>query len=152
MRLILNRIKTPDGTILTSYHTHDFVMHTDKNGQQYGVDGGLSYSRRIGNTNECEDLSVWVNEDGLIFDINKNLLSKEESYEIIRESIHWGSRGKDGRQPLKQVKLSEMTDEHLNALLHIYKGPINEYYKECFIQEVEYRTKLGLTITEQTTI
>ena len=45
-RLILNRIKTPDGTILTSYNRHDYVSYEDANGLEYMVDGGLEYLRR----------------------------------------------------------------------------------------------------------
>ena len=42
-KLILSRIRTPDGTILTSYHQHDYVTHTDKNGETYMLDGGSEY-------------------------------------------------------------------------------------------------------------
>lgn len=51
-KLLANRWKTPDGTILWSKHTHDFILYTDKNGKQYGVDGGNSYCRMIGNFEE----------------------------------------------------------------------------------------------------
>lgn len=149
MKLILNRIKTPDGTVLTSYNTHDFVMHKDKNGNEYGVDGGTSYSRRIGNTNECEDLSIWVNpENMLIRGKDGEMLSKEESFEIIRETIHWGSRGKNGDQPLKHVKLQEMTDEHLHNILNVYTGPVDPFYKKCFKLEVEHRETNSIVISD----
>lgn len=135
MRLILNSIRTPDGTVLTSYYTHDFKMHTDKNGQQYGVDGGNSYQRRIGNTNECEDLSIWVDDENMLI----HGKDKEQSYDVIRNTIHWGSRGKEGDQPLRHIKLKEMTDEHLNNLINVYKGPVDSFYMKCFKLEVEYR-------------
>jgi len=44
-KIVLNRIKTPDGTILTSYHRHNYVSHID-NGELYAVDGGNDYLRR----------------------------------------------------------------------------------------------------------
>lgn len=129
MRILLNRIKTPDGTILTSYHRHDFVMYKDQNGKSYGVDGGTDYLKRIGYVREdCIDLSVSIDENDI-----------DEKFETIRESIHWGSRGKDGDQPLSWIKLKEMTDEHLNALLNVYKGPVDPFYKKCFAREIEYR-------------
>jgi len=34
-KIILNRIKTPDGTILTSYHRHDYIEYIDDNGLEY---------------------------------------------------------------------------------------------------------------------
>jgi hypothetical protein len=40
-RIVANRIRTPDGTILESKHRHDYVTYTDANGKQYMVDGGL---------------------------------------------------------------------------------------------------------------
>lgn len=64
MSLIRNAIQTPDGTILDSLHTHDFKTHIDKiTGKLYGVDGGLSYLRRIGDMEDCIDLSKY-NEEG----------------------------------------------------------------------------------------
>lgn len=137
MKLLLNRIKTPDGTILTSYYTHDFVTHTDANGELYGVDGGTSYAKRIGNCEACEDLSVWVHESKM-----------EEEFDIIRETVHWGTRGKEGDQPLRWVKISEMSDEHLDNLVNVYKGPIDSYYRECFEFEIKYRAKNAIIITE----
>lgn len=130
MRILLNRIKTPDGTILTSYHRHDFVMHRDANGNNYGVDGGTEYLKRTYTVPDFEDLSVSIDED---VDLNG------PEFELIRESIHWGSRGKDGDQPLSWIKLKEMTDEHLDALLNVYKGPVDPFYKKCFAREIEYR-------------
>ena len=38
--LLLNQIKTPDGTILRSHSRHDYVTHVDANGHEYMVDGG----------------------------------------------------------------------------------------------------------------
>jgi len=138
MKLIKNSIKTPDGTILISRHTHDYVTHTDStNGNEYGVDGGISYSRRIGNTEDCEDLNVWIDETKF-----------EEEFTKIRECLEWGSRGKKGDQPLKWVKISEMTDEHLNALVNLYGGPVDEFYKKSFKYEADYRKVHSISITD----
>lgn len=40
-KLLVNRIQTPDGTILTSKSVHDYVTHTDANGEEYIL--GLVY-------------------------------------------------------------------------------------------------------------
>ena len=40
-RIILNRIKCPDGTILTSHYRHDFQEYTDENGiDKESISGG----------------------------------------------------------------------------------------------------------------
>lgn len=104
----------------------------------YGVDGGSSYSRRIGNTNECEDLSVWIDDDKPMDD---------DKFKIVRESLHWGTRGKDGDQPVRWVKMSEMSDAHLTAMLK-YEGPVDSFYKECFSLETEYREKFRISVSE----
>ena len=141
MKLILNRIKTPDGTILTSKYTHDFIMYEDKNGKSYGVDGGMSYAKRIGDTNECEDLSVYVDEDTI-----------EEKYEALRdtlaESINWGSRGINGDEPVRWLKITEMSDGHLDALVNVYKGPVDAFYKKCFKYEIEYRKTHNIIVND----
>lgn len=59
--ILINQIQTPDGTIIRSYHTHDFRMHCDKNGKSYSVDGGPSYLRRCGD-NDAVDLSVLTHD------------------------------------------------------------------------------------------
>ena len=94
-KLILSRIQTPDGTILTSYHRHDYVTHNDTNGEEYILDGGNDYQRISVNKEPFKDLSIW----------------SDAPYEIIRQSFHRGGRSKNGDEPLKWVPLSEMSDE-----------------------------------------
>ena len=66
-QIIYNAIKTPDGTIISSHHRHDFVTHKDKNGKTYGVDGGQSYLRRIGDISDCKELSMYLEPWSLEF-------------------------------------------------------------------------------------
>tara|TARA_R110002072_G_scaffold302550_1_gene486271 strand:- start:2108 stop:2356 length:249 start_codon:yes stop_codon:yes gene_type:complete len=46
-QIILNSIRTPDGTVLVSAHEHDFVRHIDANGLKYAIDGGNEILRRM---------------------------------------------------------------------------------------------------------
>ena len=48
-RVIASALITPDGTILQSYHRHDYKTYTDKNGEMYMIDGGVDYMRSIDN-------------------------------------------------------------------------------------------------------
>lgn len=65
-KLIRNAIKTPDGTVLESTHTHDFKSHIDKNGNYYAIDGGLSYLKRIATREDYEELSKWDEDENII--------------------------------------------------------------------------------------
>lgn len=125
-KIILNQIKTPDGTILKSIHRHDYVTHTDANGLEYMVDGGSEYLRR--NINEdapYEELTIY----------------SDAPFEEIREAFHRGGRGKDGREPLTWVPMSKMSDEWLLACItynedrKMGEGFANEMYKK----ELMYR-------------
>lgn len=127
-KIILNRIQTPDGTILTSYNVHDFKTHEDKNGKTYGVDGGTQYLRRIGDTNDCIELSLYDNAP----------------FETIRENFSRLNQGIDGRSIPKAVLLKDMDDEWLNAVIvwyedrGIFEGQnhiIDLYYKEKYFRE-----------------
>jgi hypothetical protein len=122
--ILFNAIKTPDGTIIYSRHRHDYVEYEDKNtGKLYGVDGGCDYLRRIGDTRECEDLSI------------TNLTPFSE----IREKFHWGSYGVNGDEPLKMNRLSELTNSHIEAIIkNVFKntkGTIQSWLN----MELEYR-------------
>ena len=70
-KLVLNRIRTPDQTVLTSRHRHDYQYHKDKNGEIYMNDGGVEYIRRSINIEPYEDLSLY----------------SDDPFEILRENI-----------------------------------------------------------------
>lgn len=130
-RIVLNRIQTPDGTILTSRNVHDYVTHVDKiTGEEYMVDGGHEYLRRNVNKIEATDMTLY----------------DDSPFEIIRENYDWGTYGKDGKQALKFVKLSEMSDSHINALLG--KKYVKGFVRELIEKESLYRIENNITITE----
>lgn len=121
-KLLANKIRTPDGTILESKHRHDYVTYTDKNGLEYMVDGGLEYLRRnVHDSQPYEELSVY----------------NTDSIEIIREHFTWGTRGKDGRQPLTWIKLKDLADDHIQAILKTQK--LQNHIYDTFIREQTYR-------------
>lgn len=123
-QLIYNAIRTPDGTILESRHRHDYVTHTDKNGEFYSNDGGLDYLRRTVNEALAEDLSLY----------------DDAPYEVIREYLKRGGRGKNNDEPLKYVSLRDIDNEWLNAIV-VYETknrPKNKYLTH-YIKEAEFR-------------
>lgn len=117
--LIRNAIQTPDGTILESFSRHDYKTHTDANGKEYMVDGGLSYSRRSTHADQI-DLNLY----------------DTEPHEIQREILTWGTYGKDGDQPLQYKSIGKMDTAHIKAVL---KLNVNPTHKACMQHELLFR-------------
>ena len=125
-RILINRIRTPDGTVLSSYNRHDYVTHLDKNGETYMVDGGTNYLRRNVNIIPYEELTVV--DDGI--------------HETRRENLHWGVNYDKEMNRLKQTEFRPIKDldtDHIEAILKNYGEVIDKFYKEIFIQELSYR-------------
>ena len=123
-KLIKNSIRTPDGTLLTSRHRHDYQSHKDtKSNEIYICDGGTSYLRRSINEVPYEDLSVY----------------SDDPFEILRENITWGNYGKNGDEPLQYKPISNMSSNHINAILSNCK--VVDYLKEIFEKEMAYRNE-----------
>ena len=121
--IVANRIRTPDGTILQSYNRHDYKTYKDKNGHEYMVDGGNDYLRRnVVEEAPHEELSVY----------------SDDPFEVIREAFSWGTRGKDGQQPLKYVALCNLETDHIQAILDT-QTHISETTRDILNKELEYR-------------
>jgi len=117
--LIYNAIRTPDGTILESCSVHDFVSHTDANGKFYAVDGGLEYLKRCGYM-DYEELS----------------LTLEDDFSKIRECVRWGTYGPKGDQPMRFIKIKDMSTDHIQNIL---KGNVGMKIRSVFKKELEFR-------------
>lgn len=100
-QIVVNRIRTPDGTILTSRHVHDYVTHTDTNGEEYMVDGGNDYLRRNVCEAPYEEISLYA----------------DDPHEGLRKYLEWGTYGVEGDQPLKWVALEDMSSDHIINVL-----------------------------------
>lgn len=128
-KLICNRIKTPDGTILISYHVHDYNIYIDKNGLEYMVDGGNQYLRR--NTHEnapYEELSVY----------------SDVPFKEIREVYCRGGRGIGGKEPLKWVPLCDMSIDWLKNCIKYNeeRGFSESFANQMYKKELEYKNNL----------
>ena len=131
-KLIKNSIRTPDGTVLTSRHIHDYQLHKDKNKEVYSTDGGIDYIRRSVNNEPYEDLSLY----------------SDDPFEKLREGFEWGTYGKNGNEPLHYKSVSNMSTNHINAIFSQYR--LADYLKELFEKEMAYRNECetkGLTKT-----
>ena len=122
-KLLCNRIRTPDGTILESMHRHDYVTYTDANGKEYMVDGGLDYLRRnIHEDAPYEELSLY----------------SDAYHQLIRQAFKWGTRGIDGKQPLTWLVLKDMATDHIEAILETQTG-LRDHIRQVFINELNFR-------------
>lgn len=129
--ILLNAIKTPDGTILSSTHRHDYVAHEDEvTGKVYGVDGGGEYFRRIGDVEDCEDLSI----------------TDKTPFSEVRNKFHWGSYGVNGDEPLTRRRMSELSNSHIQAIIeNVFKNKKNTF-KTWFDMELKFREEHNIQI------
>lgn len=125
-RIIYNAIRTPDGTVLHSKHTHDFIKHKDANGKTYYIDGGNAYLGRIGDMSDIIDISKY--DDG--------------KHETRRRYLCWGKNfDKDmNRLPKTEwVYIMHMETGHIESIL---KGGYADKFplmKSIFEEELKYR-------------
>jgi len=119
--ILSSKMKTPDGTILESINRHDYVTHIDANGKEYMLDGGCDYVRCSANGDE-EMLTV----------------TSDDSHEVIREVVKWGTYGKDGDETLVHLKISDMSTQHLQACLDTQKT-MRPALRKVMQDEVKYR-------------
>jgi putative toxin-antitoxin system antitoxin component (TIGR02293 family) len=92
-QIILNRIRTPDGTTLTSYHHHDYKEHKDLNGEIYFVDGGVDNLKRSKNVVPPVELSEYLSAS---HEKNRNAFhlpvieeSASGEYRLLKDFSKW---------------------------------------------------------------
>lgn len=124
--ILVNKIQTPDGTILESKHRHDYVSHTDVNGEYYMVDGGKDYLKR--SINIIPSIDLTIEDDG--------------SHELRRQYLTWGNNyDKDMNRLPKTVynPIMDMSSEHIQSILDGGWVKSNPFYEELFKQELKFR-------------
>jgi hypothetical protein len=66
-----------------------------------------------------------------------------DKFEVIRECFKWGTRGKDGKQPVTYVALKDLTTEHIEAILET-QYQIPSYIRKVFERELNHRHQVYL--------
>jgi hypothetical protein len=123
-KIIASMLKTPDGTIIRSYHRHDYKTYTDKiTGKEYMIDGGNDYIRSSANGDE---IYITITDD--------------VPFEVARMFFSWGTRGKDGKQPVQYKPLMSLDTEHIEAILDT-QTHISEDTRNMFKRELEFRAE-----------
>lgn len=127
-QILLNSIRTPDGTVLVSRNRHDYRTHEDKNGEQYMVDGGNDYLRRWVNIEPYEELSVYY---------------EEGNHDHNRSYCSWGTFGKNGDEPYRTISVVAMETDHIKAVLET-QNHMNPIYRKIMEEELKYREENGI--------
>lgn len=119
--LLLSRIQTPDGTFISSRSMDDLAEYTDKNGQQYGISGGLAYQRVFYDMPDYIDASIYTTDD----------------FNVIRENIVWETYGIDGNDDLKYVKIKDLELDHIENILIL--PSLSNVFENILLSEIEFR-------------
>jgi len=130
--IIRNSMRTPDGTEIVSKYRHDYVLHLDKNGKTYMVDGGNDYLRRSVSP-DAEDTSVY-------WDANNH----EQNASIMC----WGTRGPNGDQPLQWKPVDSLDADHIEAILNdFFRGvqPLANHMQATLQKELDKRNEQAQT-------
>ena len=122
---VYSGLKTPDGTLLESWHRHDCVTYTDTNGKDYMLDGGLDYVRCSANGDE-QLITYTIDDD----------------HETVRQHVSWGTYGPNGDQPYRRVKVADMDTDHLQKVIELQQYA-NPRIIQVMKNELDYRQKLG---------
>ena len=72
----------------------------------------------------------------------------KEAFLRRREMFSWGSYGKDGKQPRKEILIKDLSDSHICAILetqHHIKGTPTEWLLRI---EQSYRKEKGIEVRE----
>lgn len=132
---VYRSLTTPDGTELVSYHSQHYVKHLDKNGEYYFLDGGTGSIYRTSTNNVPAKLTeVYL----------------DEGHEKIRNYVHRGGRGIDGKQPLTWVPVAKMSDAWLEATI-VYneeRGLDGGWFSKVLEDEVNYRLEHNIKVKE----
>lgn len=111
-----------------SGNTHDFVSLKLKGGKEFFIDGGTSYFRAGGHLTELYN-------SGRV--IKFHLTSDDSFTQAIVPKLLWGTRGKDGKQPLKFLPMNSFESDHLQAILDNcpYAGQLHRLVAHHILQE-----------------
>ena len=133
--LLVNRIQTPDGTILISKFTHDFVSHVDANGEEYFIDGGMDYTRTSVNREPAKLLCLYDTD-------------MKTSFEEIRKYVYRGTFDEQGNRIWKPI--CELSNKHLNNIIKYNKawGHSGSKQEKVIKKEIKYRKEHGIVIED----
>ena len=127
-KIIQNAAKVTEGnqvTYMISTSRHHFEEYQFKSGGSYHIDGGRDYFKRgCGGDFGSGTVEDWC-------------LTESSPFEECCQKMIWGSRGKDGKQPLKYTPFAELELDHLKAILD-YSDKLAIGLSELQIKVINY--------------
>lgn len=138
MSIIQNAIKITENkniTYLVSSHVHDFNTYTFKDGKEISIDGGRNYIKRAGDILNINHNQFLETPESKYVEWS---LDDSQDFDLIKERLLWGSRGKTGREKLKYLPIKELELGHLKDIIHTQKqikGTIHEKVIKYWIRE-----------------
>ena len=124
-KIVASLIQTPDGTILWSRFTHDYVQYHDQvSDEDYMLDGGSSYRRTFVNQVKPKDMSVF----------------SDDPWDLQRQYILRGTFNSEGLRVW--VPLCKLSNDHIKALADMSSAD-SRYH-----QELQYRKKHNINIAD----
>lgn len=134
-QLLVNKIQCPDGTILESKHRHDYQEHTQEDGRNYLIDGGLNYQRIGFSDEEYTDLSVYADDD----------------HSVIREDFEWTRRMGKNKNLLGEpqvMKLKDLSNNHVESLCYFTVRGYPDFINKVFVDEHNYRIDNNIVVKD----
>jgi hypothetical protein len=79
-----------------------------------------------------------------------SVLSEEAKAAFLksRETLKWGSYGKEGGQPRQDILVKDLSDLHIENILTTQHHISGTYIEVVFLTEVEYRKIKGITVKD----
>lgn len=119
------------GEILESRHRHDYKTCSCE--QSTMIDGGLDYGRYGGvDLDKVKHLHIYDNAP----------------HELLRDECTWGTYGKNGNQPIRYIKVKDMTNDHIEAILEKYINRVYPAMIKVFKNELEFREVNNIKIED----
>lgn len=69
----------------------------------------------------------------------------------LRETIKWGSYGKNGDEPLKMTLIKNLSNNHINSIIPYMRNLESHYSNtlyELMVSEKEFREKNGIYVRD----
>lgn len=151
----------PDGTMLPSFHVHDYRSHTTVDTYKRKF---VWWRRLLAKIWFVQDLHDWLSDFELVpdkiritsidggVDYNRGSIVgidipvyEDDHFEVIRRFFCRGGRGVDGSEPLTYVPLFKMSNSWLEATIRYTP---NNYYNKFYQQELDYRKNNNIFIED----